>query len=72
MSLRKRRSVWWIDIATPSGERIRRSAETGNKAHAQELPDKERVVRMTWIRQICDACKFDSRCASASACRSLR
>ena len=40
MSLRKRGSVWWIDIATPSGERVRRSAETGNKAQAQELHDK--------------------------------
>src|SRR5207248_642491 len=40
MSLRKRGSVWWIDIATPSGERVRRSAETGDKAQAQELHDK--------------------------------
>ena len=40
MSLRKRGSVWWIDIVTPSGERVRRSAETGNKAQAQELHDK--------------------------------
>jgi hypothetical protein len=40
MSLRKRGSVWWIDIATPSGERVRQSTETGNKAQAQELHDK--------------------------------
>jgi len=40
MSLRKRGSVWWIDIATPSGKRVRRSTETGNKAQAQELHDK--------------------------------
>src|SRR6202451_3942716 len=40
MSLRKRGSVWWIDVATPSGERVRRSTETGNKAQAQELHDK--------------------------------
>src|ERR1700691_3849685 len=40
MSLRKRGSVWWIDIATPSGERVRRSTETGNKAQAQELHDQ--------------------------------
>ena len=40
MSLRKRGSVWWIDIAPPSGERVRRSTETGNKAQAQELHDK--------------------------------
>jgi integrase len=40
MSLRKRGPVWWIDFAAPNGERIRRSAETGNKAQAQELHDK--------------------------------
>ena len=40
MSLRKRGNVWWVDIATPSGERIRRSTETRNKAQARELRDK--------------------------------
>src|SRR5688572_25745694 len=40
MSLRKRGSVWWIDVATPSGERVRKSAGTDNKARAQELHDK--------------------------------
>jgi hypothetical protein len=40
MSLRKRGNVWWVDIATPSGERIRRSTETDNKAQARELHDK--------------------------------
>lgn len=40
MSLRKRGSVWWIDFTSPTGERVRRSAETGNKAEAQELHDK--------------------------------
>ena len=40
MSLRKRGSVWWIDFVSPNGERIRRTAETGNKAQAQELHDK--------------------------------
>lgn len=40
MSLRKRGSVWWIDVATPSGERVRQSAGTDNKARAQELHDK--------------------------------
>lgn len=40
MSLRKRGTVWWIDFVSPGGERIRRSAETGNKAQAQELHDK--------------------------------
>ncbi len=40
MSLRKRGSVWWIDFYTPSGERVRRSAETENKVQAKELHDK--------------------------------
>ena len=40
MSLRKRKAVWWIDVATPSGQRIRQSTGTGNKALAQELHDK--------------------------------
>jgi integrase len=40
MSLRKRGSVWWVDFVSPSGERVRRSTETGNKALAQELHDK--------------------------------
>lgn len=40
MSLFKRGKTWWIDFTTPSGERIRRSAETQDKAQAQELHDK--------------------------------
>ncbi len=40
MSLRKRKSAWWIDFIAPDGERIRRSAQTDNKAQAQELHDK--------------------------------
>ena len=46
MSLRKRGSVWWIDFVSPNGERVRRSAETGNKALAQELHDKLKAE--TW------------------------
>ncbi len=42
MSLRKRGAIWWIDFATPSGERVRRSTETANKVQAQELHDKLR------------------------------
>jgi integrase len=34
MSLRKRGTVWWIDFVTPSGQRVRRSAETGNRTLA--------------------------------------
>jgi len=40
MSLYKRGSTWWIDFTTPSGERIRRSADTSNKVEAQELHDR--------------------------------
>lgn len=40
MSLRRRGGVWWIDFCAPSGERIRRSAGTANKALAQELLDR--------------------------------
>ncbi len=40
MSLYKRGSTWWIDFATPSGERVRRSAETSSKAEARELHDR--------------------------------
>lgn len=40
MSLYKRGTTWWIDFTTPSGERIRRSAETSSKAEAQELHDR--------------------------------
>jgi integrase len=42
MSLFKRGSTWWIDFTTPSGERVRRSAETSSKAEAQELHDQLR------------------------------
>jgi integrase len=40
MSLRKRGGIWWIDVYDPSGERIRRTTETANKALAQELHDR--------------------------------
>lgn len=40
MSLYKRGNTWWIDFTTPSGERVRRSAETGSKVQARELHDK--------------------------------
>ena len=40
MGIRKRGSVWWVDFTTPSGERVRRSAETDDKLQAQELHDK--------------------------------
>jgi integrase len=40
MAIYKRGSTWWIDFATPRGERVRRSAQTGDKAEAQELHDR--------------------------------
>jgi integrase len=40
MSLIKRGSTWWIDFTAPSGERIRCSARTEDKAQAQELHDR--------------------------------
>src|SRR6266699_826535 len=43
MSLSKRGSVWWIDCVAPDGTRVRRSAQTGNRAQAQELQDQLRT-----------------------------
>jgi integrase len=43
MSLYKRGSTWWIDFTTSSGERVRRSAETSSKVHAQQLHDQAKV-----------------------------
>jgi integrase len=40
MSLSKRGSIWWIDFVTPDGQRVRESAETGNRFQAQELHDR--------------------------------
>ena len=40
MSLCKRGGVWWIDVRTPAGERVRRTTGTANKALAQELHDR--------------------------------
>lgn len=40
MSLFRRGKTWWIDFTTPSGERIRCSARTEDKAQAQEYHDK--------------------------------
>jgi integrase len=43
MPLRKRGSVWWVDVVAPNGERVRRSAGTDSKALAQEFHDKLKV-----------------------------
>ncbi len=40
MALFKRGKLWWIDFTTPGGERIRRSAQTEDRAQAKELHDK--------------------------------
>jgi integrase len=39
MALYKRGNTWWIDFTTPRGERIGTSAQTGDRAQAQELHD---------------------------------
>jgi len=40
MSLFKRGSIWWVDIVSPTGERIRRSTGTSKKSLAKEFHDK--------------------------------
>ena len=40
MSLRRRGTVWWVDVRTPNGERVRQSAGTDSKALAQEFHDR--------------------------------
>ena len=52
MGIRKRGAVWWVDFTTPSGERVRRSAETGNKTEAQEYHDRLRAE--SWRQQKLD------------------
>ena len=40
MAIFKRGSTWWIDLTTPGGERIRRSAQTKKREEALELHDR--------------------------------
>lgn len=40
MSIKKRSEIWWVDVTSPSGKRIRRSAGTGNRKEAQEFHDR--------------------------------
>lgn len=40
MSLVKRGGTWWIDVAAPNGERVRRSTGTANKSLAKEFHDR--------------------------------
>jgi len=43
MSLKKRGTVWWIDVIAPSGERIRRTTGTEEETLAQEYHDRFKV-----------------------------
>jgi len=40
VSLYKRNGVWWVDITTPGGQRIRESAKTPDRKAAQEYHDR--------------------------------
>ena len=40
MPIRKRGKIWWVDVSTPDGKRIRCSAGTEDKVKAQEYHDK--------------------------------
>jgi len=76
MAIRKRGAVWWIDFTAPSGERIRRSAETGDKVEAQEYHDRlkaeawrqrklEEAPRRTWNDAVVRWCAEQSHKATA-------
>ena len=76
MGIRKRGAVWWVDFTTPSGERVRRSAETENKAEAAELHDKLKAEawrkaklaeapRRTWNDAVVRWCREQSHKATA-------
>jgi integrase len=43
MAIFKRGDVWWLDIATPSGTRIRHSCQTADRKAAQQYHDQLRV-----------------------------
>ena len=76
MGIRKRGAVWWVDFTTPSGERVRRSSETGNKAEAAEYHDRLKVEswrhqkldespRRAWNDAVVRWCKEQSHKATA-------
>lgn len=46
MSLYKRGNTWWVCFTTPSGERVRHSARTSDKASAQRYHDELKAE--TW------------------------
>lgn len=43
MAIRKRGDIWWLDITTPNGARLRRSCETTDRKAAQEHHDRLKV-----------------------------
>src|SRR4051794_18257292 len=76
MAIRKRGDVWSVDFTTPSGERIRRSAETGDKIEAQEYHDRlkaeawrqdklDETPRRTWNDAVVRWCAEQSHKATA-------
>ena len=76
MSLCKRGGVWWIDVRTQSGERVRRTTGTANKALAQEFHDRFKVElwrignlgekpRHAWNEAVVRCCKEKSHKATA-------
>jgi integrase len=76
MSLCKRGGVWWIDVRTRSGERVRRTTGTANKALAQEFHDRFKAElwrmanlgekpRHTWNEAVVRWCKEKSHKATA-------
>lgn len=40
MSIRKRGTIWWVYFTTPSGQRVRQSAQTTDRKAAEELHDR--------------------------------
>jgi hypothetical protein len=49
MGLYQRGDVWWVDLTTPDGERIRRSTGIADKARAHEYHDRLKVRK--WDEQ---------------------
>ncbi len=47
---RQNSPIWWIDITTPSGQRVRRSTKTSVKKQAQEFHDK--IKAQLWDTEV--------------------
>lgn len=50
MPIYKREGQWYVDVTTPSGKRVRRSARTSDSAAAQELHD--RLKAESWRQDV--------------------